>query len=73
MFVSTRNTPSSIPVDACAPFSGLGHTLETIEAIARSLCPCWEKATAVMRRSFQPVRPYGYALQCRLGRETRAG
>ena len=73
MSVSTRNTPSSAPAAACAPFSGLGHTMKTIAAVAGSLCPHWEVAPASMQPASPPAKAYGYALQCRLGRETRAG
>lgn len=73
MSVSMHNTPSSVPVAACVPFSGLGHAMKTIAAVAKSLCPCWEATPAVVRPVSQISGVYGYALQCRLCRETRAG
>ncbi|QGY40426.1 hypothetical protein GM415_09900 [Pseudodesulfovibrio cashew] len=72
MFVST-NTPSSVPVAACAPFAGLGHAMDAVVAVVRCLCPRWKESAVAARMPFQPVGAYGYALQCRLGRETRAG
>jgi hypothetical protein len=73
MSVSTRNTPPSDPAAVCAPFSGLGQAMQAVEAVALSYVPCWEGVPAVVRPPHQPVGAYGYALQCRLCRETRAG
>ena len=73
MSVSTRNTPSSMPDAACTPFSGLGHAMESVEAVARCLCPRWEEACVSARPRPGFAKGYGYTLQCRLGRETRAG
>lgn len=73
MSMSTRNAPSSPPVDACIPFSGLGHSAEAVLAVARRLSPRWKVVLAVARPIPRPVMAYGYELQCRLGREARAG
>lgn len=72
--VSTRNTPSSTPLAACIPFSGLGFATEAVEAVALALRPCREIVPAATPRpTTRPFEAHGYALQCRLGRETRAG
>jgi len=74
MSASTRNTPSSTPMAACIPFSGLGHVLEAVEAVALVLRPRREIVPAVaLRPMLRPFEAHGYALQCRLGREIRAG
>ena len=73
MSVSTRNTPSPVSGGACLPFAGLGHAMEAVEAAAEGFRPCRESVSAPMRPVSRPVGPFGYALQRRLGRETRAG
>ncbi|OIQ49110.1 hypothetical protein BerOc1_01032 [Pseudodesulfovibrio hydrargyri] len=74
MSESMRNATPSDPAAARAPFSGLGQAMRAVEAVALSYSPRWEEEPAAVR----PVRPrpaeaYGYDLQCRLCRETRAG
>jgi len=71
MSVQTRNTASSAPA-VPAPFAGLGHAMEAALAAALSCRPRLEPAAAE-RPPFQPAGPHGYALLCRLCRETRAG
>lgn len=73
MSVSTRNTSSTAPVAACAPFSGLGHATEAVVAVAAALSPRRESVPVAERPVPRPVGVHGYALQCRLCRETRAG
>ncbi|WP_338668039.1 hypothetical protein [Pseudodesulfovibrio methanolicus] len=73
MSESTRNTPPSGPVAACVPFSGLGQAMRAVEAVALFYVPRWEGAPAAMRLRSLYAGEYGYALQCRLCRETRAG
>lgn len=73
MSKSTRNTPPSGPAAACVPFSGLGQAMRAVEAVALSYVPRWKSAPAAAGTYRQPVGAYGYALQCRLCRETRAG
>lgn len=73
MAVSTRNTPSPDFGAACLPFSGLGHATEAVEAAAECMRPRRETASAGVRPVQRYAGPSGYALQCRLGRETRAG
>jgi len=73
MSKSTRNMPSSTPVAPPVPFAGLGHAMEAVEAVALTFRPRRAAAPAVARPVQRPVGAHGYALQCRLGRETRAG
>ncbi|WP_319583548.1 hypothetical protein [uncultured Pseudodesulfovibrio sp.] len=74
MSVSTRNAPPSDPAASCVPFSGLGQAMRAVKAVAMSYSPCWEEEPAAMRPvPYRPAGAYGYALQCRLCRETRAG
>ena len=73
MFESTPKTPSSAPAGPRAPFTGLGHAVEEVEAVALHFCPRWEAVSVSDRPLSQPVKAHGYVLQCRLGRATRAG
>ncbi|MGE4421957.1 MAG: hypothetical protein AB7D39_06645 [Pseudodesulfovibrio sp.] len=73
MSESTCNAPPSVPAAACVPFSGLGQAMQSVEAAALSYAPCWGSVPAAVRPHPEPVRTYGYALQCRLCREIRAG
>jgi hypothetical protein len=74
MSVSTRNAPPSDPAASCVPFSGLGQAMRAVKAVAMSYRPRWEEGAAAVRPvPTCPAGAYGYALQCRLCRETRAG
>jgi len=73
MFLSMSNTPPSVPAAACVPFSGLGQAMQAVKAVALSYHLRWKEAPAAERPVRQPTGAYGYALLCRLCRETRAG
>jgi hypothetical protein len=74
MSVSTRNAPSSDPAASRLPFSGLGQAMRAVKAVAMFYLPRWGKEPAAARPvSLRPAGDHGYALQCRLCRETRAG
>jgi hypothetical protein len=73
MFESTRNAQPSVPAAACVPFSGLGQAMRAVAAVAQRLRPRWGAVPAVARPPVRAAGTYGYALQCRLCRETRAG
>ncbi|EGB14732.1 beta-lactamase [Pseudodesulfovibrio mercurii] len=72
MSASIRNKPSSLPSAACVPFSGLGHAMAAVKAVARYARPDPETAPA-LRPVPGPAGARRHDLLRRLCREPRAG